>query len=80
MEYSSEEPKLEVEAQAGKWPDGGNPEPSIHDEEKEKRLIRKIDTHVLPFVVLLYLFSFLDRGMLYSHVVLGLWLWSDYSQ
>ena len=80
MEYCREEPKLEVESQTGKWPDGGNSETSIDDETKEKRLIRKIDTHVLPFVVLLYLFSFLDRGMLYSHVVLGLWLWSDYSQ
>lgn len=80
MEYSREEPKLEVEAQAGKWPDGGNLEPSIDDEAKEKRLIRKIDANVLPFVVLLYLFSFLDRGRLYYRVVLGFWFWSDYSQ
>jgi hypothetical protein len=28
----------------------------------EKTLIRKIDLHILPIVVLLYLFSFLDRG------------------
>ena len=69
MEYSREEPKTELESQAAKWPDGGNPEPSIDDEAKEKRLIRKIDTHVLPFVVLLYLFSFLDRGMLYYYRV-----------
>jgi hypothetical protein len=27
----------------------------------EKTLIRKIDLHILPIVVLLYLFSFLDR-------------------
>lgn len=33
------------------------------DERREKKLIRKIDLHILPFVVLLYLFSFLDRGM-----------------
>lgn len=54
-------------------PSGGD-EPGLSDEtssvpsltpEEEKRerlLIRKIDLHILPFVVLLYLFSFLDRG------------------
>ncbi|CAI7649754.1 unnamed protein product [Penicillium glandicola] len=31
------------------------------EEQIEKTLIRKIDLHILPFVVLLYLFSFLDR-------------------
>lgn len=72
MEYCREGPKLEVEAQAGKWPDGGNPEPWIDNEAKEKRLIRKIDANVLPFVVLLYLFSFLDRGMLYYNAALVL--------
>lgn len=36
---------------------------SSDDEEKKARLlIWKIDLHILPFVVLLYLFSFLDRG------------------
>ncbi|KAL4805884.1 major facilitator superfamily domain-containing protein [Aspergillus unguis] len=34
---------------------------SAIDEKAEKRLIRKMDFHILPFVVLLYLFSFLDR-------------------
>lgn len=32
------------------------------DPEEEKRLVWKLDLHILPFVVLLYLFSFLDRG------------------
>ena len=27
----------------------------------EKRLVRKLDLHLIPLVVLLYLFSFLDR-------------------
>lgn len=36
---------------------------SLLDEKREKHLIRKIDLHIIPFVVLLYLFSFLDRGM-----------------
>ncbi|KAL3493609.1 histidine phosphatase superfamily [Aspergillus germanicus] len=34
---------------------------SAIDELAEKRLIRKMDIYILPFVVLLYLFSFLDR-------------------
>lgn len=37
--------------------------PPAIDEEKERTLIRKMDLHILPFVVLLYLFSFLDRGV-----------------
>lgn len=37
-------------------------------EEKrlERVLTRKIDLHILPFVVLIYLFSFLDRGRCYT--------------
>lgn len=27
----------------------------------EKKLIRKLDLHIIPFVMSLYLFSFLDR-------------------
>jgi hypothetical protein len=38
---------------------------SAMDELAEKRLIRKMDIYILPFVVLLYLFSFLDRGTLH---------------
>lgn len=33
------------------------------DQQKERKLIWKMDLHILPFVVLLYLFSFLDRGV-----------------
>jgi hypothetical protein len=40
-------------------------EDSTLDEKRERLLIRKIDYHILPLVVLLYLFSFLDRGMLW---------------
>lgn len=36
--------------------------PTLDEEQIEKTLIRKIDLHILPIVVLLYLFSFLDRG------------------
>jgi hypothetical protein len=31
------------------------------DVAKEKRLVRKLDLHIIPVVMLLYLFSFLDR-------------------
>lgn len=31
------------------------------DPEKEKALVRKIDWHVIPLVMLLYLNSFIDR-------------------
>lgn len=36
--------------------------PTVEEEKQERMLIWKIDVHILPFVVLLYLFSFLDRG------------------
>ncbi|KAJ5484805.1 transporter [Penicillium diatomitis] len=35
--------------------------PTVEEEKLERTLMRKIDLHILPFVVLLYLFSFLDR-------------------
>lgn len=31
------------------------------DHAAEKRLISKLDIHIIPIVMLLYLFSFLDR-------------------
>ncbi|KAJ5946049.1 hypothetical protein N7454_002888 [Penicillium verhagenii] len=34
---------------------------TAQEEKLERSLIRKIDVHILPFIVLLYLFSFLDR-------------------
>jgi hypothetical protein len=43
-------------------PDEVSAGPTLLEEQTEKTLIKKIDLHVLPFVVSLYLFSFLDRG------------------
>lgn len=45
-------------------PDESSSVPTLtaEEEKREKTLIWKIDLHILPFVVLLYLFSFLDRG------------------
>ncbi|KAI4250361.1 MAG: hypothetical protein L6R42_008736, partial [Xanthoria sp. 1 TBL-2021] len=31
------------------------------DHVAEKKLVRKLDLHIIPFIMLLYLFSFLDR-------------------
>lgn len=31
------------------------------DAEYERKLVRKLDRHIVPMVMLLYLFSFLDR-------------------
>ncbi|KAJ5542683.1 Major facilitator superfamily domain general substrate transporter, partial [Penicillium sp. DV-2018c] len=42
-------------------PDAVSAGPTLLEEQTEKTLIRKIDLHILPLVVLLYLFSFLDR-------------------
>lgn len=69
------EPK-ELETQkSGLDHDGeNNAEPSIVSQDgygkREQKLIRKMDLHILPFVVLLYLFSFLDRGMTFVMVIL----------
>ncbi|EAU32566.1 conserved hypothetical protein [Aspergillus terreus NIH2624] len=62
---SQSEPKVDIETP----PQANNPMASedassvasVIDQKREKDLIRKIDMHILPFVVLLYLFSFLDR-------------------
>lgn len=43
-------------------PDEVSSGPTLDEEKIERSLVRKIDLHILPFVVLLYLFSFLDRG------------------
>lgn len=38
--------------------EGGFPE---IDKAKQKKLVRKLDFHIVPVVMLLYLLSFLDR-------------------
>jgi hypothetical protein len=40
----------------------GNPIPDQIDKMREERLIRKMDFRLIPLVMLIYLFSFLDRG------------------
>jgi hypothetical protein len=36
---------------------------SVSVDKMEKALIRRIDWYLIPLIMLLYLFSFLDRGM-----------------
>lgn len=48
------------------------PRPSSHDDDlpdlldpvAEKKLVRKLDTHIVPVCMILYLLSFLDRFVL----------------
>ncbi|KAI9933874.1 hypothetical protein AWENTII_000211 [Aspergillus wentii] len=62
---SQTEPKVDVESpnQAHHWTLRGEDSSGMSelDEKREKNVVRKMDMHILPFVVLLYLFSFLDR-------------------
>ena len=44
--------------------EGGRPE---IDPVKEKKLVRKLDMHIVPVVMLLYLLSFLDRQVINEH-------------
>lgn len=36
------------------------------DQAKERKLVRKLDLHIVPVVMLLYLLSFLDRVRMYE--------------
>ncbi|RAH42893.1 putative MFS transporter [Aspergillus brunneoviolaceus CBS 621.78] len=65
MDYNRE-PKADAEARspirASLGVDGDDrSDLSMSDEKWARHLIWKIDIHIIPFVVLLYLFSFLDR-------------------
>lgn len=61
MELTENEAAPAVETQAvnhdQEAQDGLTPE----ELEAEKRLLWKLDKHIIPLVMLLYLFSFLDR-------------------
>lgn len=35
---------------------------SEHQKAVEKRLLRRIDIHIMPLVVIIYIFSYLDRN------------------
>jgi hypothetical protein len=38
-----------------------DPDSIVIDHAAERRLVRKLDLYIVPIVMLLYLFSFLDR-------------------
>ncbi|RDB16719.1 hypothetical protein Hypma_002552 [Hypsizygus marmoreus] len=47
-------------------------ETRVYTEEEYKRVLRKIDVHILPFVSLLYLLSFLDRANIGNARIAGM--------
>lgn len=54
------------EAGTGLYPGAGSSDidtrdPDLVDAAAEKKIVRKLDMHIIPLVMLLYLFSFLDR-------------------
>lgn len=40
----------------------------VVDEKRQKALLWKLDCHIIPLVVVLYLLSFLDRGRFSLHI------------
>lgn len=73
LEDSLDSPKLESKIEDGEQDnlkidsDGSSQlenatEPSNLDQARENALLRKIDWHVVPWLSLLYLLSFLDRA------------------
>ena len=42
--------------------------PALPDLDKEKRLVRKLDRTILPWIMLLYLLSYIDR---YAELILA---------
>lgn len=54
---SKESPALHME----NVDNGNSNTPVGHDVEKEKKLVRKLDCVILPWVMLMYLLSYMDR-------------------
>lgn len=44
----------------------------VYDKKANSRLLRKMDSHLLPFLALLYLLSFLDRANIGNAKLAGL--------
>jgi hypothetical protein len=53
-------------------PASHNSDTTSFDEKATKRLLRKIDWHLIPFLALLYLLSFLDRSNIGNARLAGL--------
>lgn len=49
-----------------------NTSDEVFDNKATSRLLRKMDTHLLPFLALLYLLSFLDRANIGNAKLAGL--------
>lgn len=48
-------------AQTNSLSDEPRNELDVETAEAERRLVRKLDLHIIPLIMALYLFSFLDR-------------------
>jgi hypothetical protein len=67
METLVTEPKTDDGVATTYGPNGPVDDLEAIDVQAERRLVRKIDLHVVPMVMLLYLTSFLDRYDSKSH-------------
>lgn len=74
MEVVPKEHSQDAEKEISSPPDGnsslgqGNGQQEEIDLAREKILMRKIDLHLIPIIMISYLFSFLDRGMSFYRV------------
>ncbi|TDL17873.1 MFS general substrate transporter [Rickenella mellea] len=62
----------EQEKKAGSVDSGLSPNPENYDTPEDKKLLRKVDLHLLPILTLLYLLSFLDRSNIGNAKIDGL--------
>jgi hypothetical protein len=45
--------------------------PDLNDKAMERRVVRKIDTWILPFICISYLINYLDRVSSMTHTVVA---------
>ncbi|KAI0597096.1 major facilitator superfamily domain-containing protein [Biscogniauxia sp. FL1348] len=67
---------MENNSRASGAEEGGNaglqPHYGIVDEARARRIVRKIDRHIMPLLFLVYMFNFMDKTILSSAAVFGL--------
>jgi hypothetical protein len=61
----TEDSKLEYQANAAEAELASTRSPVV-DAAAEKVILRKLDSRIIPMIMLLYLMSFMDRGMHYN--------------
>ncbi|KAF7321877.1 hypothetical protein MKEN_00709700 [Mycena kentingensis (nom. inval.)] len=68
---NSEKASYDEKSVAGPQLDDAAP-PPLSDEPSRRQILRKLDVHLLPFVSLLYLLSFLDRANIGNAKIAGM--------